>query len=61
MLHNVPRPVVGVHVALDMGIPLEFTANRRGMSPQRLGNLGLRGPIPSGLPDPFFVVEVLIR
>lgn len=60
MFQDLPGPVIGI---LSIGIPLEFSADRRGMPVQGLGNVLLRPTFPPGLPDvkPFFVADVLIR
>ena len=62
MFHNVLSPVIGIHVALGIGIPFEFSTDGRGMPAQGLGNVLGRPAFSPSLPDikPFVVADVLI-
>jgi len=62
MSHAVQGPVRGIKMARRIGIPLDLSPDRRGMTAQRRSHLFLRGPFTHRLPDgnPFFLAEVLV-
>ena len=53
---------VGIHMTLSIGIPFEFSTDRRGMPAKGLGNVLLRTAFSPSLPDikSFFMTYLLI-